>query len=102
MTSAERLKFEPQPPNPNRPDLISHSFFFANAHSIYYSHMYNKTDRKVKPTIVKNYRTFGVSITELQVRYKRSFRMETRTQGQKNPPLRNIYIYIYIYIYIQI
>ena len=47
--------------------------------------MYNKTDRKVKPTIVKNYRTFGVSITELQVRCKRNFRMETRTQGQKNP-----------------
>ena len=57
---------------------------FANANSIYYSHMYNKTDRKVKPTIVKNYRTFGVSITELQVRFKRSFRIETRTQGQKN------------------
>ena len=46
--------------------------------------MYNKTDRKVKSTIVKDYCTFGVSITELQVRYKRSFRMETRTQGQKN------------------
>ena len=46
--------------------------------------MYNKTDRRVKPTIVKDYCTFGVSITELQVRYKRSFRMEARTQGQKN------------------
>ena len=46
--------------------------------------MYNKTDRKVKPAIVKEYCTFGFSITELKVRYKRSFRMETPTQGQKN------------------
>ena len=55
--------------------------------------MYNKTDRKVKPTIVKDYCTFGVSITELQVSYKNSVRMETRTQGQKNT-LSVIYIYI--------
>ena len=48
--------------------------------------MYNKTDRKVKPTIVKDYCTFGVSITEVQVRYKIIFRMETRTKGQKNTP----------------
>ena len=61
--------------------------------------MYNKTDRKVKTTIVKDYCTFGVFITELQVRYKRSFRMETRTQSQKNT-LSVIYIYIYIYIYV--
>ena len=46
--------------------------------------MYNKTDRKVKLTIVKDYCTFGVSITEVQVKYKRSFRMKTGTQGQKN------------------
>ena len=56
--------------------------------------MYNKTDRKVKPIIVENYRTVGVSITGLQVRYKRSFRME------KHIYLHNIYIYIYIYIYV--
>ena len=43
--------------------------------------MYHKTDRKVKPTIVKDYCTLSVSITELQVRYKR---MKTRTQVQKN------------------
>ena len=55
--------------------------------------MYNKTDRKVKPTIVKDYCTFGVSITELQVRYTRSFRMETRTQGWKNILSVNIKIY---------
>ena len=59
-------------------------FFFANAYSIYYSHIYNKTDRKVKPTIVNDYCTFGASITEVQIRYKWSSRMETRTQGQKN------------------
>ena len=50
---------------------------------IIYSHMYNKTDRKVKSTIMKDYCTFGVSITELQVRYKRSFRMETRTERER-------------------
>ena len=64
--------------------------------------MYHKTDRKDKPTIVKDDCTFDVSITELQVRCKRSFKMETRTQGQKNT-LSVIYIYkylIYIYIYI--
>ena len=43
--------------------------------------MYHKTDRKVKPTIVKDYCTLSVSIRELQVRYKR---MKTRTQVQKN------------------
>ena len=63
--------------------------------------MSNKTDRKVKPIMVKDYCTFGISITELQVRYKRSFRMATGTQGQKNT-LSEIYIYIYIYIYILI
>ena len=46
--------------------------------------MYHKTDRKVKPTIVKDYCTLSVSITELQVRYKRSLRMKTCTQVQKN------------------
>ena len=61
--------------------------------------MYNKTDRKVKPTVVKDYCTLGVSITELQGRYKRSSRMERRTQGQKNI-LSVIYICIHIYIYI--
>ena len=50
----------------------------------------------VEPTVVKNCRTFRVSIAEQQARYKRSFRMETRTQGQKNP-LSVICIYIYIY-----
>ena len=65
--------------------LNSHqTLFFANAYSIYYSHIYNKTDRKVKPTIVNDYCTFGASITEVQIRYKWSSRMETRTQGQKN------------------
>ena len=63
--------------------------------------MYNKTERKVKSTIVKNYRTFGVSITELQVRYKNSFRKERLSQDQKNS-LSVIYIYIYIYLYIYI
>ena len=61
--------------------------------------MCSKTDRKFKPTIMKDYCTFGVSIAELQARYKRSFRMGTRTQGQKNI-LSVIYIYIYVYIYI--
>ena len=60
--------------------------------------MYNKTEKEVKLTIVKDYCTFGVSIAELQDRYKRGFRMETRTQGHKNT-LSVIYIYIYIYIY---
>ena len=41
--------------------------------------MYNKTDRKVKPAVVKDYCTLGVSITELQGRYTRSSRMERRT-----------------------
>ena len=75
-----------------RPSLISHSFFCANAYSVYCSHIYNKTNRKAKPTIVNYYCTFGVSITELQVRYKRSLRMETGTHT-------HIYIYIYIYIW---
>ena len=57
--------------------------------------MYIKTDRKVKPTIVKDYCTFSVSITELEVRYKRSSRMETRKHTYA-------YIYIYIYIYMHI
>ena len=56
--------------------------------------MFNKTDKEVKLTIVKDYCTFGVSIAELQVSYKRSFRMETRTQGQKNT-LSVMYIYIW-------
>ena len=30
----------------NEINMVMHSFFFANAQSIYYSHMYNKTDRK--------------------------------------------------------
>ena len=44
--------FNPHPtphPHPNpQPSLwiISYSFFIANAYSIYYSHMYHKTDRK--------------------------------------------------------
>ena len=42
---------------------------------------------------------FGVSIREVQVSYKRNFRMETHAQDQKKYPLRNIHIYIYIYIY---
>ena len=64
--------------------------------------MYNKTDRKIKPTVVKDcWCTFSVSIKELEVRYKRSFRMETRTQGQKNT-LSDIYIDTYIHIYIYI
>ena len=25
---------------------LAHSFFFANAHNVYYSHKYNKTERK--------------------------------------------------------
>ena len=61
--------------------------------------MHNKTYRKVKPAIEKDHCTCGVSITELQVRYKRNFRTETHTQGQKNT-LYLIYIYIYIYTYI--
>ena len=44
--------------------------------------MYNKTDRKANSLspirlFVKVYYNFGVSISELQVKYKRSFRMET-------------------------
>ena len=68
--------------------------------------MYNKTDTKVNPTIVNDYCTFGVSITELQVTYKRSFRMETRTQGQKNTltyiyiPLNQLYYCYYCYYYL--
>ena len=31
----------------NEINIVTHSFFLANAHSIYYSHMYHKTDRKV-------------------------------------------------------
>ena len=51
-------------------------------YSIYYSHMYYKTDRKgniFSPIrlFLKGYCTFGVFIAELQVKYKRSFRMET-------------------------
>ena len=30
----------------NEINIVKLSFFFANAHGIYYSHMYNKTDRK--------------------------------------------------------
>ena len=44
--------------------------------------MYNQTDRKANSfspiqRFVKGYCTFGVSITELEVKYKRSFTMET-------------------------
>ena len=44
--------------------------------------MYDKTDRKANSfspirVFVKDYCTFGVSIKELQAKYKRSFRMET-------------------------
>ena len=56
-----------------------------------------KSSRQLWKTIVP-------SITELQVRYKRSFRMETRTQGQRNTLSVisvSISIYVYIYIYIE-
>ena len=64
------------------PWVISDSFLIANTYSIYYSHMYNKTDRKANGFspirhFVKGYCTFGFFIIELQVKYKRSFRMET-------------------------
>ena len=39
----------------------------ANAYRICYSHMYNKTDRKLK-SFSSTWYTFGVSITELQVK----------------------------------
>ena len=64
------------------PWVISNSFLIANAYSIYYSHMYYKTDRKGNSfspiqLFVKGYCTFGVFIAELRVKYKRSFMMET-------------------------
>ena len=69
-------------PCPQLPWVISNSFLTANAYNIYHSHMYNKTDRKANSLspirlFVKVYYNFGVSISELQVKYKRSFRMET-------------------------
>ena len=64
------------------PWVISDSFLIANTYSIYYSHMYNKTDRRANGFspirhFVKGYCTFSFFIIELQVKYKRSFRMET-------------------------
>ena len=69
------------------PGLISHSFFFANACSIYYYDMYNKTDRKVKRTIVKDYCTFSVSITDLQVDTKEVFGWKHVHRVRKTPSL---------------
>ena len=64
------------------PWVISDSFLIANTYSIYYSHMYNKTDRRANGFspirhFVKGYCTFSFFIIELQVKYKRNFRMET-------------------------
>ena len=55
-----------------------YSFFFAIAQRIYYSHMYNKTDRK--PTDFHQVDfceklIYCVFMIELQVKYRRSFRM---------------------------
>ena len=76
------LHSTPAPPPPWPPWKISNSFLIVNAYSIYYSHMYDKTDRKANSfspirIFVKGYCTFGVSIKKLQAKYKRSFRMET-------------------------
>ena len=44
-------------------------------------------------SVVKNYCTYGASNTEVQVRYKRSAKMETRTHDQKN----NLFVYGEVY-----
>ena len=66
----------------NEINIVTYSFFFAKVHSVYYSHKYNKTDRKANILLPSRFcerlmSPFSVSITELHVNYKRTFRMET-------------------------
>lgn len=56
MTSSKKVYIsDPHTPLPLYPstfkndnNIVTYSFFISNAHGIYYSHVYNKTDRKAK------------------------------------------------------